>query len=140
MHLLRTLLAVFAILVFIAGCNEQDMIDKLTPAGEAAIAKDIVYALIVCVRTPIAKRKWLWMIFIVVGLANLSFNWTNGNYTIAPFYFSILGSGFFSASLYAPTIITLAFPLGAVVFLLRRCSLATGGGQVVRPAPESWQP
>lgn len=93
----------------------------------------IIYALVVCVRTPIATRKWLWLIFIALGFVQVSFNWTDGSYLVTPISFAILGSGFFSAGPYAPTIINIAFPLGAIVFLVRRKTLSSGDKRA--PAP-----
>jgi hypothetical protein len=41
----------------------------------------IVYAMILCVRTPIEKRKWLWMIFILFGnFGNVALDWTTGKF------------------------------------------------------------
>lgn len=87
-----------------------------------AIPIFIVTMLVVCFRTPIAKRKWLWLIFIAFGFVGLSLNWTDGSYSIEPVSFALLGAGFFSTGPYAPVIINIAFPLGAIVFYFRRRS------------------
>lgn len=89
-----------------------------------AIPLFIVFALVLCFRTPIAKRKWLWMLFVALGFVQFSFNWTDGAYGIQPISVLLLGAGFSSAGPYAPFIFTVAIPLGAVVFLFRRRSLA----------------
>lgn len=88
-----------------------------------AIPLFIVYALVLCFRTPIVKRKWLWLLFVALGFVQLSLNWTDGGYGIQPISFVLLGAGFFSAGPYAPVILNIAFPLGAVVFLFKRRSL-----------------
>ena len=89
----------------------------------------IVFTLVLCFRTPIAKRKWLWLVFVALGFVQLSINWTDGSYGIQPISFALLGAGFFSAGPYAPIILNIAFPLGAVVFLYKRRSLgATNAG------------
>jgi len=43
-----------------------------------AIPVFVLYALVACIRTPIARRKWLWVLFILVGLVQFSLNWTDG--------------------------------------------------------------
>lgn len=80
----------------------------------------IVYAIFVCARTRIPKRKWLWILFIAVGLGHFQFNWTTGQWAIHPFGFVVLGAGYFRGGPMAPYILGLAFPLGAVIFLARR--------------------
>jgi hypothetical protein len=87
-----------------------------------AIPLFIVYALVVCARTKFPKRKWLWLLFVAVGLVQFQFNWTNGAWGVQPLSFAFLGSGFTQAGPVAPYIFTLAFPLGAVIFLARRHS------------------
>lgn len=88
-----------------------------------AVPVFIIYALVLCIRTPIAKRKWLWLLFVALGIVQLSLNWTDGSYSIQPISFAFLGAGFFRASPYAPCIFNVALPLGAIVFLLRRRAL-----------------
>jgi hypothetical protein len=80
----------------------------------------IVYTIVVCARTPIAKRKWLWLLFVAFGLIQLSFNWTDGSYHIQAINFSLLGAGFFQAGPYAPFIFNVSIPIGAFVFLSKR--------------------
>jgi len=79
----------------------------------------IVCVLVLCVRTKIAKRKWLWILFILCSFSALSINWTTGAWTMQPVYFLFLGAGA-TASPDGPWILSIAFPLGAVVFLIRR--------------------
>ena len=84
----------------------------------------IVYALALCFKTPIAKRKWLWLLFVSLGFVRLSFNWTDGSYGIQPIAFSLLGAGFFTSGVFAPYIFNVSFPIGAIVFFFKRRSLA----------------
>lgn len=88
-----------------------------------AIPLFIVFTLVLCFKTPIAKRKWLWLLFVALGFVQLSLNWTDGTYGIQPISFALLGAGFFSAGPYAPIVFNIAFPLGAVIFLFKRRSL-----------------
>jgi len=88
-----------------------------------AIPVFIVFTLVLCFRTPIAKRKWLWLLFVALGFVQFSLNWTDGTYGIQPISFALLGAGFFSAGPYAPIIFNITFPLGAIIFLFKRRSL-----------------
>lgn len=87
-----------------------------------AIPLFIIYAIVVCARTRIDKRKWLWLIFIALGLSQFQLNWTTGALNIQPLSFLLLGVGFMKAGPAAPLVLSVAFPLGAVVFLARRRS------------------
>lgn len=90
--------------------------------GAIAIPAFIVLALILCIRTPMSKRKWLWILFILIGVVRVSLNWTTGAIDINPLGFQLLGAGFSKASPYAPVILMVAVPVGAIVFLIRRKS------------------
>jgi hypothetical protein len=52
--------------------------------------------LVLCIRTKMQKRKWLWIIFILIGVGKFTINWTTGQWQIAPLYLSLLGSGAFA--------------------------------------------
>lgn len=80
----------------------------------------IVFTLIICIRTKIEKRKWLWIIFVLFGFFQVSFNWTTGAINFNPISFQILGSGFFTGGPYSPLFISTSFPVGAIVFLIKR--------------------
>ena len=82
-----------------------------------------VWALILCAMTPVKKRKWLWALFILVGVGKLSMNWTTGEIFTQIAYISVpvVAAG---ANIYGPWTISICFPLGAFIFLLRRNKLA----------------
>ena len=84
----------------------------------------IVATIVACKRTAIEKRKWLWFVFIALGLVQFSLNWTTGQTGVLPMSFLLLGAGFNQAGPHAPLILTFALPVGAAVFWLRRKSLA----------------
>jgi hypothetical protein len=84
----------------------------------------IIFTFIVCLRTRIKRRKWLWAIFVLLGYGQFSFNWTTGAGGIKPFYVQLLGAGFMSAGKYAPWIFSISFPLGAILFWVRRGEMA----------------
>ncbi|MDR7017430.1 hypothetical protein [Acinetobacter sp. 3657] len=84
----------------------------------------VIYVLILCIRTPMEKRKWLWLIFISLGFTRILFNWTNGQFVFQPFSFQLLGAGFEQTNTYSPLILQIALPIGAIIFLYRRRALA----------------
>ena len=71
----------------------------------------VVTTLVVCYRTTIAKRKWLWYLFVALGLVQFSLNWTTGAWNIQPISFLLLGAGFTQAGPYAPLVLTFALPV-----------------------------
>ncbi len=83
-----------------------------------------ILALALCIRTPMARRKWLWIVFIVAGLGKFTINWTTGETALAPISIQALGTGMFRGSSYAPWLLSVSFPLGAFVFLALRSRLA----------------
>jgi hypothetical protein len=80
-----------------------------------------LYALVLCVRTPMRGRKWPWILFILFGFVTVGLNWTTGAFSVQPISFMLFGAAC-SASPYGPWTLSAAFPLGAVWFLLRRRS------------------
>ena len=84
----------------------------------AAIAATLVtlYSLVICAKTKFPKRKWLWMLFILVGFGKLAVNWTTGEWGIAPLSVQLFSAAAM-APLYGPWTIAVSLPLGAIVFL-----------------------
>jgi hypothetical protein len=80
----------------------------------------ILVSLVVCIRTPIPKRKWLWVLFILFGFFELSFDWTTGAVNIDPVYFLLFGAGLFKPGPFGAVVISVSVPLGALIFLWRR--------------------
>ena len=93
--------------------------------GAVVIPIFILFALIVCIRTKMKKKKWLWIIFILLGVGKLGLNWSTGQILFNPFsiYVQLLGTGIIKQGIYAPWIIITSLPLGAILFLLRRKKL-----------------
>ncbi|WP_243047884.1 hypothetical protein [Dyella sp. RRB7] len=99
-----------------------------------AMALFCLYAFVRCLCTPIARRKWLWAIFTLFGIGTLRFNWNTGAFDV-----QLLSVQLFSASAssqnYAPWIVGVSFPLGAIWFLWRRKSLIAAS-----PLPDTADP
>ncbi|MBN1804540.1 MAG: hypothetical protein JW837_04770 [Sedimentisphaerales bacterium] len=79
----------------------------------------IVYTIVLCVRTKM-KRKWLWVVFIILGFGRLSFNWTGGQMGFIPFVIQLIPTSAFKGGPYAPWVINISVPLGALLFILKR--------------------
>nr|MDP9126725.1 hypothetical protein [Pseudomonadota bacterium] len=83
----------------------------------------VLYVLVLCAKTPIPKRKWLWVLFVLLGFVTFQLNWTDGSLRVVPLSFQLFAAGVSSPGPYSPTILSLSIPLGAIVFLLRRKKL-----------------
>lgn len=88
-------------------------------AGAIGAALVSLYALIACIRTKPLRRKWLWILFIVLGVGRFAVNWTSGEWSIVPISVQLLGAGA-TAAPYGPWIVSCSIPLGAIVFLFWR--------------------
>ena len=108
-----------------------------------AIPLFVIYALVLCFRTRFAKRKWLWVLFVGVGLMQFNFNWASGAWNVQPVSFVLLGLGVVKSGPVAPWVVTLGVPFGAIIFLIRRRELQrlaaeaaeSSGAAKVAPAP-----
>ena len=79
-----------------------------------------IFAFVLCIKTPIPKRKWFWLIFILPGFIQFTLNWTTGSLNVNPFCVQLLGSGFITGGLLGPWFIMTSVPLGAILFMLKR--------------------
>ncbi|MFP5235335.1 MAG: hypothetical protein ACLGSD_05490 [Acidobacteriota bacterium] len=96
----------------------------------AAIA---LYALVSCIRTPIRKRKWLWIVVTILGVGKLGIEWSSGQLWYKVAYLSILpaGWGFDSESPFMYS----SIPAGAILFLLLRNRLKRTDAPTPRISP-----
>lgn len=108
--------------------NQFRLVGK-TPLQYAVLVLAIIiplltlYALVLCVRTRIEKRKWLWVIFIILGVAKFSVDWTTGQWGIMPLSFQLFGASAFAPA-YSSWIISISLPLGAAIFMIKRKELS----------------
>jgi hypothetical protein len=98
-----------------------------------------LHAFVLCLRTAGLRRKWLWVIFILVGFCAFSLNWTSGE-----FHVYILHANLFSASVFrngfaGPWFVTFAIPVGAIMFLRKRRKMTQTAIDQIQPnqSPES---
>jgi hypothetical protein len=80
-------------------------------------------ALVLCLRSKV-RRKWLWIVFILLGVMKFSLNWTTGACSLNSLSVVLLSSGCFSPGVYGPWTLYFGLPLGAVFFLVSRRKLA----------------
>jgi len=85
-----------------------------------AVPVFILLTLVVCVRTPMGRWKWLWIIFILFGVCGGSLNWLEGTFAFEPLAFRLFGAGYASGGPYSPVILQFSVPLGAILFLISR--------------------
>lgn len=105
------------------GLSSKSGIQYFVLSAVVLVPLFILFTLIVCVRTPIERKKWLWIVFILLGFGALKVNWTNGVYAFQLLSVHLFGASATAAGLAAPWILSASFPLGAIVFWLRRKSL-----------------
>lgn len=80
----------------------------------------ILVTLYFCIKTPIPKRKWLWVLFVLVGVGSISINWTTGQYAIQSFSINLFSASAMAAGPFAPWIVSASIPLGAMLFWFKR--------------------
>jgi len=96
----------------------------------------MIYTIVLCVRTKM-KRKWLWIILILIGVGKYNFNWTSGQMGYQPISLLIPGASAFKGGPYAPWIISISIPLGALLFILKRRRIRKTESVVVSKEPDS---
>jgi hypothetical protein len=100
----------------------------------------VVWTAAVCLRTPIPRRKWLWLLFILFGLASFSLNWSSGSSDFDLVRICLLSVTAEKAGPYAPLHLSISIPLGALVFLTQRSTLMRGARGEGTPGPKSSKP
>ncbi len=88
-------------------------------AATVSVALLTIWALLLCIRTPLPRRKVLWIIFILIGIGKFSINWTTGHWSISPIYIQLLSASVM-AQPYGPWVLSFSIPVGAITFLMRR--------------------
>ena len=71
-------------------------------------------------RTKLFKRRWLWTIGALVGLATLRMNWSTGAFYFQPLFVQLLSVGAVKSPVFAPWVLSVSVPAVALVALLRR--------------------
>ena len=76
-------------------------------------------ALIACVLDRKLERKWAWVLFIILGVSQTSLNWTSGEIDFSPASVLLFSVGW-AAGIYSPWTVSVAVPVGAVAYVVRR--------------------
>jgi uncharacterized membrane protein (DUF441 family) len=83
----------------------------------------VLTSAVVALRTPL-RRRWVWVIISLLGAPGLTLNWETSQLQSRVIIFQVLGVGFSKrVAPGAPWRLSVAFPLGAVLFLARRRNL-----------------
>jgi hypothetical protein len=92
----------------------------------------MIAALVKVIRARGLRRKWLWGILAFGGLMSLQMNWTTGQVNFNPLTVQLIGFGVTkSLSAFAPWMITMTLPIGALLILTG----VWGNPKRARPGP-----
>jgi len=81
----------------------------------------IIVTAVMCLLTPIPwRRKWLWLLFILIGFTTLSVDWMTGKTSFELLSFLVLGTGSGKGGAYGGWIFSMSLPVGALIFWLKR--------------------
>jgi hypothetical protein len=117
---------------------------ELRSAGISHIL--MIVAMIVAVAVTIAallriwrsgrfSRRWLWTIGAIFGLTTLRLNWTTGAFEFQPISFLLFSVSAFKTPIYAPWVLSVAFPVVALIALLpHRNETESGAGEMTDAA------
>ena len=103
------------------------------------------YVFVLCARTELGRKKWLWLLIVLVGVGKLSVNWVTGECAFTPIAI-YLPCAQATRPFYGPWTIAVSFPVGALLFLSHRWKMKVRGGLIPPPtqvegqaSPESEQ-
>jgi hypothetical protein len=74
---------------------------------------------VLCIKTRMGKKKWLWLILVFLGIGKLVVNWTTGEVFFTPLAIQLPPAGA-NAQLYGPWMVYVSIPIGAILFLIMR--------------------
>jgi hypothetical protein len=80
----------------------KGIIHYLFISGCVLVPLFILPTLVFAIRTKFKRRKWLWIIFILIGIVQFSLNWTTGQVGFKILHFQLFGSGAVTSSIYGP--------------------------------------
>jgi hypothetical protein len=75
-----------------------------------------IFTIVLCIRSKF-KRKWLWIVGMIISLPTITFNWSTGEFGLELFKFTLLGFGFSRYPIIAPWIIQSTIPIVLLIFL-----------------------
>jgi hypothetical protein len=87
-----------------------------------------LFAFYECIRTEMKELKWFWLIFIAFGVGRVTMNWATSETSFQLLNVQIPASMAWAA-FYGPWILSVSLPVGAIVFLAKRRSLAVSAAE-----------
>jgi len=76
------------------------------------------------------RRKWLWAIGCLLGLGQISIDWSSGAWGFSPLYVQFLGAYAAKTGMLEPWRVGFGVPVFAIIFLLRRGQLQGSARQI----------
>lgn len=95
------------------------------------------YALLLCLREKRKNFKWLWAVFILLGVGEFTINWTTGELSFRLLAVHIPCASLTAVPAYGPWVIAVSLPLGAVLFMARRSKNPMQDSVSLPPAEQS---
>jgi len=95
-----------------------------------------LYVFVLCARTKMGKKKWIWLILMVPGFCRLTVNWTTGQWSFTPLSVQVKLLPLIAnvtCTAYGPWMLQITAPLGAIAFLLWRRNLMLGAAVPSKP-------
>jgi hypothetical protein len=90
-----------------------------------SVAALTLYAFALCIRMKMGRKKWVWLLAILVGICRLTVNWTTGEWFFTPLAF-LIPPVTISCTAYGPWMLQIFSPVGAIAFLRLRKGLTSG--------------
>ena len=100
--------------------NNKSAVHYLMLACSILIPIFVLVTAFICIRTPMPKRKWVWVIFILCGFGSVALNWSTGQVEFQLLSIYLFAASALSAGPFAPWIVSVSLPLGALMFWSRR--------------------
>jgi hypothetical protein len=99
--------------------KDKGIIHYLVLLLAIAIPILIIVTLVVVIKTKI-RRKWLWLLAVLLCNFGPVFNWATGTFKWEDFKFIILGLGIEQGNVNEAWNFTVAIPIGAMIFWMKR--------------------
>lgn len=98
--------------------NNKKPVHQLFLGACVLVPMIIVVTILMCIGSRV-RRRWLWILFILVGFGQFEINWSSGQWDFHPLSVLVLGAGLWRHGVYGSWILKFGIPVGAMVFLAR---------------------
>jgi hypothetical protein len=110
----------------------KSAVQYLILAGAISSVLFTFYVFLLCARTELGRKKWLWLLIVLVGVRKLSVNWVTGEWAFTPISIQ-LPCAQAVRPFYGPWTIAGSFPVGALLFLNHRWKMKVAGKLIPPP-------